>query len=44
MEVGSRTGRILKNLLKFNPKKIIGVQPSKAINIAKRNNEESKKN
>ena len=43
MEVGSGSGRILKNLLKFNPKKIIGVEPSKAINIAKRNNEESKK-
>ena len=43
MEVGSGSGRILKNLLKFNPKKIIGVEPSKAINVAKKNNHESKK-
>ena len=43
MEVGSGSGRILKNLLKFNPKKIIGVEPSKAINVARKNNNESKK-
>ena len=43
MEVGSGSGRILKNLLKFNPKQITAVEPSKAINVAKKNNEESKK-
>ena len=43
MEVGSGSGRILKNLLKFNPKQIIAVEPSKAINVAKKNNEGSKK-
>jgi SAM-dependent methyltransferase len=43
MEVGSGSGRILKNLLKFKPKKITGVEPSKAINIARKNNNESKK-
>ena len=43
MEVGSGIGRILKNLLKFNPKQITAVEPSKAINVAKKNNEESKK-
>ena len=43
MEVGSGSGRILKNLLKFKPKKIISVEPSKAINVAKKNNQESKK-
>ena len=43
MEVGSGSGRILKNLLKFKPKKITGVEPSKAINVARKNNNESKK-
>ncbi len=43
MEVGTGSGRILKNLLKFKPKKIIGVEPSEAINVAKKNNEESTK-
>ena len=36
MEVGSGSGRILKNLLKYNPKKIFGVEPSKAIEVAKK--------
>ena len=43
MEVGSGSGRILKNLLKLKQKKITGVEPSKAINIARKNNNESKK-
>ncbi len=42
MEVGTGSGRILKGLIKFNPKKIIAVEPSKAIKIAKVNNISSK--
>ena len=42
MEVGSGSGRILKNLVKFKPKKIFGVEPSKAINVARKNNKNSK--
>ena len=38
MEVGSGSGRIIKNLLKYNPKLIISVEPSEAINVAKLNN------
>ena len=41
MEVGIGSGRILKNLIKFKPKKIFAVEPSKAINIAKKNNADS---
>ena len=37
MDVGSGSGRILKNLIKFKPKKIFSIEPSKAINIAKAN-------
>ena len=37
MEVGSGSGRILKNLIKFKPKKIFSLEPSKAINVAKAN-------
>ena len=36
MEVGSGSGRILKNLLKFSPKKIFSIEPSKAIEVAKK--------
>ena len=39
MEVGSGSGRILKNLIKFDPKKIISIEPSEAIQVAKKNNE-----
>ena len=38
MEVGCGSGRIIKNLLEFEPKKIIAVEPSVAIDVAKRNN------
>ena len=41
-EIGSGSGRILKNLSKFLPKKIYAIEPSDAIEIAKRNNENSK--
>ena len=37
MDVGSGSGRILKNLIKFRPKKIFSIEPSKAINVAKEN-------
>ena len=44
MEVGSGSGRIIKNLLYYNPKQIIAIEPSKAIDIAKKNNiKDSKK-
>jgi len=42
MEVGVGSGRILNNLVKFLPKKAIAVEPSQAINIAKKNNSLSK--
>ncbi len=42
MEVGVGSGRILNNLVKFLPKKAIGVEPSQAIQIAKKNNSFSK--
>ena len=41
-EVGIGSGRILKNLIKFSPKKIYAIDPSEAIEIAKKNNEDSK--
>ena len=37
MEVGTGSGRILKNLLKFKPKNLYAIEPSKAIKIAKKN-------
>ena len=37
MDVGSGSGRILKNLIKLGPKKIYSIEPSKAINVAKKN-------
>ena len=38
MEVGCGSGRIIHNLKKLLPKNIIGVEPSSAIEIAKKNN------
>ena len=38
MEVGIGSGRIIRNLIKFNPKKIFAVEPSQAIKGAKKNN------
>ena len=38
MEVGCGSGRILKNLLEYEPRKLIAVEPSTAIKIAKTNN------
>ena len=38
MEVGCGSGRILKNLLEYEPIKIFAVEPSTAINVAKKNN------
>jgi len=40
-EIGVGSGRILKNLIKLAPKKIYAVEPSEAIEIAKKNNEHS---
>lgn len=37
MDVGSGAGKILKNILRFYPKKIYSIEPSNAINIAKKN-------
>ena len=37
MELGTGSGRILKNLITFKPKKIYGIEPSSAINVAKKN-------
>ena len=37
MDVGSGAGKILKNILRFSPKKIYSIEPSNAINIAKKN-------
>ena len=36
MEVGIGSGRILNNLLAFSPSIVTGIEPSKAINIAKK--------
>ena len=41
-EVGIGSGRILKNLIKFSPRKIYAIDPSEAIEVAKKNNEDSK--
>ena len=41
-EMGVGSGRILKNLIKFTPKKIYAIEPSEAIEVAKKNNEDSK--
>ena len=42
MEVGVGSGRILNNLIKFMPKKAIAIEPSKAIEVARKNNNRSK--
>ena len=36
-EIGTGSGRILKNLIKFLPKKIYAIEPSEAIEVAKKN-------
>ena len=36
MEVGVGSGRISKNLLSYDPKKLFALEPSKAINVAKK--------
>ena len=41
-EVGIGSGRILKNLIKFSPRKIYAIDPSEAIEVAKKNNEDCK--
>jgi SAM-dependent methyltransferase len=38
MEVGCGSGRILKNLLEYEPTIVIAVEPSVAIDVAKKNN------
>ena len=40
-EIGVGSGRILKNLTKLSPRKIYAIDPSEAIEIAKKNNEDS---
>tara|TARA_B100002051_G_C16585658_1_gene560032 strand:+ start:47 stop:919 length:873 start_codon:yes stop_codon:yes gene_type:complete len=40
-EVGIGSGRIIKSLSKFYPKKIYAIEPSESINVAKKNNENS---
>lgn len=42
MEIGCGSGRILKSLIKYRPKKIFAIEPSKAINVAKENNKTGK--
>ncbi len=37
-EVGVGSGRILKNLIKKKPLKVYGIEPSEAIDVAKKNN------
>ena len=37
IDIGIGSGRISNNLLKFNPSKLLAVEPSEAINIAKEN-------
>ena len=41
-EIGVGSGRILKNLIKLSPKKIYAIEPSEAIEVAKKNNKHSK--
>ena len=43
MEVGSGSGRILKNLLFYQPSEITSIEPSEAIEVAKSNNNSKKK-
>lgn len=42
MEVGSGSGRILKNLLFYQPSEITSIEPSEAIEVAKSNNNSKK--
>lgn len=42
MEVGVGSGRILNNLIKFNPKKVYAIEPSNAIEVAKKNIDSNK--
>ena len=42
MEVGVGSGRIINNLIKFDPNEIIGIEPSIAIKVAKKNTNSSK--
>lgn len=42
MEVGVGSGRISKNLLSYDPKKLFALEPSKAIDIAKKELDSSK--
>ena len=44
MEVGAGSGRISKNLAKFNPEILYAIEPSKAIEVAKRNIKSEKVN
>jgi len=37
MEVGIVNWRVLKNLIKFNPKKVFALEPSKSLYVAKKN-------
>ena len=41
-EIGTGSGRILKNLSKMDPDKIYAIEPSEAIEVAKINNLDSK--
>ena len=40
-EIGVGSGRILKNLIKLSPKRIYAIEPSEAIEVAKKNNKNS---
>ena len=40
-EMGVGSGRILKNLIKLSPKRIYAIEPSEAIEVAKKNNKNS---
>ena len=42
MEVGVGSGRILNNLIKFSPKIVYALEPSEAIMVAKKNNQNQK--
>jgi predicted RNA methylase len=38
MEVGCGSGRILKNILDYEPKRVVAIEPSAAIGVARENN------
>ena len=44
MEIGVGSGRILKNLLKYSPNIVFGIEPSQAIEVAKLNTKSDKVN